>query len=342
MRHGNARVAQNGRIGQVALHARYGQFGRKELAHGVGHAEIALGILEIDGVHLVRHGARSDLARLHLLAEILHRYIRPHVARQIDQHRIDTLQGVERGGQIVVMLDLRGILRARKSERVVHERISESHPIDLGIGHVVSVESARGASELGGGGYGVQLGDLFLQTLDEYAELLAQTRRRGGLSVRMRQHRHVAPLVGHLAQLGDDSLQRGLVDIRESLFEQQRRGSVVDILRSEAEVHELAETAQTQRLQFLFQQILHSFHVVVGDALDLLHMLGIAHRELDVELAQLGERRLGHLAQLGQRQTAQSDEILYAHAIAYERILRKIFGQDRRDSVVSAVHGRNG
>ena len=58
MGNGDADVTQHGRICQVALQARNGEFRREVSEDGVGDAEIPLGILEVDGVDFVGHAAR--------------------------------------------------------------------------------------------------------------------------------------------------------------------------------------------------------------------------------------------------------------------------------------------
>jgi glutathione S-transferase len=55
------------------------------LEQGVGQAQVAFGVLEVDRVDLVRHGARTDLAGLELLLEVTQRDIAPDIARQVDQ-----------------------------------------------------------------------------------------------------------------------------------------------------------------------------------------------------------------------------------------------------------------
>ena len=56
MSHGYAYVAEDGGVGEVALQAAYRQFGCQELQNGIGHAEVAFGVLVVDGIHLVGHG----------------------------------------------------------------------------------------------------------------------------------------------------------------------------------------------------------------------------------------------------------------------------------------------
>ena len=60
----HADVAQHGRIGEVALPARDRQLLRQVAQQRVGDAQVALGVLEVDRVHLVRHRRGADLAGL--------------------------------------------------------------------------------------------------------------------------------------------------------------------------------------------------------------------------------------------------------------------------------------
>ena len=326
--HRHADVAQHGRVGQIALEARDGQLRGEVLENSVGDAEVALGVLEVDGVDLVGHGARSDLPGLDLLFEVFHRNVGPHVAREVDEDGVDALHVVEDGRQVVVVLDLRGVLRAAQPQRLVHEPVGESHPVDFGVGRAVGVEVARGAAELGRNGDVVEHEQLLFEPLDEYRKLFAQRGRRGGLPVRARQHRNLAPLLGERRQSVADLLDDGVVDARHRLPERERNGRVVDVLRREAEMHELLIGLQPEGVHFLLDDVLDGLYVVVGHRLDLLHAPGVGVREIEVERAQGGEFRAVDAGQLRQRQFAQGDEVFHfdADAVADEGLLRKIIG----------------
>ena len=62
-----------------------GSFSARCLQHGVGQAEVAFGILEVDRIDLVRHGRRADFAGLELLLEEAERDVAPDVAVEVDQ-----------------------------------------------------------------------------------------------------------------------------------------------------------------------------------------------------------------------------------------------------------------
>ena len=307
----------------------------------IGYAEIALGIFEIDGVDLVGHSAGAYLARLDPLFEILHRNIGPHVPAEVDQNGVDPLQGIEYGRQIVVVLDLGRVLRTVQSERTVDETVGEGHPVDTGIGRAVGVEVARSTAELGRHGQRVQLGDLLLQPLHVDHQLLAQPGRRGGLSVGAGQHGHVVPLGREVTQASLHLLQSRIEHLAQTLLQREGDRGVVDILRGEPEMDELLAGAQADFVHLLLEQVLDGLHVVVGDRFDLLHAAGVVRREVAVERAQLFERRRIDLRQLGQRQFAQSDEILHLHAdaVADERRLGEIVGQFFGFAAIAAVDG---
>ena len=76
----DAEISLHGRIGEVALPARDRQFLREVAEQGIGQAEIAFGIFEIDRVDLVRHRRRADFVLGDRLLEVTQRNIAPDVA----------------------------------------------------------------------------------------------------------------------------------------------------------------------------------------------------------------------------------------------------------------------
>jgi hypothetical protein len=91
-------------------------------------------------------------------------------------------------------------------------------------------------------------------------------------------------------------------------------------------VNELAVVVQAQLLQLLFEKVLDSLNIVVGNALDLLYVESILHSKVGIELAKLIVSRLGYARKLRKRKLAQSDEILdlNANTVANKCVLRKI------------------
>src|SRR5207248_3860717 len=117
----------------------------------VCNSEIAFGILEIDGIDLVRHGRGADLARLGLLPEITQRYVAPQIAVEIEEHRVGARERVELLGEAVVRLDLGGVRSELEAERL-DKSPGEALPIEVRVRGDVSVVVAHRAVHLPGEG----------------------------------------------------------------------------------------------------------------------------------------------------------------------------------------------
>ena len=187
-------IALRGGIRQVALPARHRQLLREVAQQRVGDADVALGVLEIDRVHLVRHGGGTDLARLHLLREISQRDIAPHVAVEIEQDAVGACIGIEQLGSPIVRLDLRRIGVEFQAE-VLDEAAAETFPVEVRVGHQMGVVVADRAIDLA---QHADCGDAITRAgkaMREVGHLFAKRRRRGGLAVGACEHRHggVAP-----------------------------------------------------------------------------------------------------------------------------------------------------
>ena len=340
MTHGHTYVAQNGRVGKVALQAADGQLLCQVRQDGICHAKIALGILEVDGVHLVGHSAGTNFASLHLLTEILHGDVLPEVAVQIDDDGVDALHGIEHACQAVVVGNLCGPLLTLQAQLLTDETVAECTPVILGICHIVGVVVAGGATELGGHGLCLQCCQLALQTVHKHHHLLAHTGGRCRLAVGLGKHGNVLPLLGIGTQLCYQLLYLGIVNLLQSLLDAEGHTGIVDILTGETEMDELLVGIQTANLVELFlDEILHGLYVVVSNALYVLHALGISLGEVAVNVAQ-SLCRCGKTLQLGQRQFAQSDEILnlYSYAVLNKCVLRKITGQRLGLATVTSIN----
>ena len=228
--HRHADVAYYGRVGEVALQAADGELAAEVLEEGIGHAEVALGVLEVDGVHLVGHCARTHLALLDALLEIFHRNVLPEVAVKVDDDGVYALHRVEHGGEAVVVADLRGEGLALQSELLAHKAVAEGAPVVGGVGHVVRVVVARCAAELGCQRAGFEHGELLLETVGKHLDLLAEAGGRGGLAVRLGQHGNVFPLLRVSVELRDEFLNLRHVDLGEGVFEHEGERRVVDVL----------------------------------------------------------------------------------------------------------------
>ena len=206
---------------------------------GVGDAEVTLGVLEVDGVDFVGHGAGSYLTGFHLLAEIAHGDVLPDIAIEVDDDGADASQGVKECTEVVVVGYLRSPLFALQTEVLADKVRAEFAPVHIRVRDVVCVEVAGGTAELGGYRCAHEELHLLVDAVGEDLQFLAQTGGRGRLSVGFGEHGNVLPFVGKVVKLAHQGLQLRHDDVMQCLLDAQGCGGVVDILGSESEVDEL-------------------------------------------------------------------------------------------------------
>ncbi len=140
-------VAEHGRVGEVTLQPRHGELLCQMCEQSVGHAYIAFGVLEVYGIHFVRHRRRTDLAFLDALLEVVHRDVLPYVAVKVKDNGVETTESIEQRAEVIVIRNLRGEALALYAEIVAEELGSEYLPVNAGECHPVGVEVARGSAE---------------------------------------------------------------------------------------------------------------------------------------------------------------------------------------------------
>lgn len=147
--------------------------------------------------------------------------------------------------------------------------------------------------------------------------------------MRVGQQRNLLPFFRQRGQLGRQLLEQRIVDVVRRIAQARRNRRVVDVLRRQAEVHELAVSAESQLVELPLDQILDGLYVVVGRSFDLLDFQSVGSGKVAVQIAQFLESAPIHVGQLRQRQLAKRDEILhlYQHAVADQSQFRKIVGQ---------------
>ena len=86
---------------------------------------------------------------------------------------------------------------------------------------------------------------------------------------------------------------------------------------------ELLPAGYSKSLEFLFYEIFNGLDIVVGDFLDVLHLLRVLRSHRLVELAQAGEQFItahpgafSEVGELRQRNLTKGDEIFHFHAYA--------------------------
>mmetsp|Transcript_15977 Transcript_15977/g.47439 ORF Transcript_15977/g.47439 Transcript_15977/m.47439 type:complete len:344 (-) Transcript_15977:190-1221(-) len=342
MRQGHADVPRHGGVGKVPLQPADRQLCRQVFEDRVRQAKVALGVLEINGVHLVGHGARTHFACNNFLLEILHRHIHPHIAAQIQQYRVNPLDGVESGSHVVVMFDLRRVLLPLQAQAARTEFVGEGAPIDVRKGHEMCVHVTRGTAEFARVRDLSQQLQLRLQALDEDLELLGEIRGRRWLPVGLRQHGHV-PFGQALPQGSQDALHRGHVGVLQSVLDHQRRRRVVDVLAGQGEMHPLFVLLQAELVELLLDEVLNRLDVVVRDLFSGLDGACLLDGEAVDHGPQLRGRVRGQVA-ARRHLPHERDEVLDldVHAVPDEAELREVLRQALGVLPVSAVDRPDG
>ena len=240
---GHAHIAQHGGIGQVALPAADRQFFAQMAQKRVGQAQIAFGVLKINGVNLVRHGARTHFAVAQLLLEIAQRHIAPNVARPVDQNGVGACHSVKQLGHVVVRLDLDAVglkaqAQAQGLGRLDHT-LGKGFPVKIGPGRQVRVVVAHGAVHLA---QDFDVGDFFngrLQAHHHVGNFLAHGGGAGGLAVGAAEHGHVGKSMGHVAQLEHQAVELGQQHHVARHAQLQGVAGVVDVFAGAGKVHKL-------------------------------------------------------------------------------------------------------
>ena len=260
---GGSDVAQYRRIRQVPLPARNGKLVRNVGQQRVGDAEIALGVLEIDGVDLVRHGGRARLPGDGALAEIIDGDVSPCITIEIEQHLVEAHERVEQFGDVVVRLDLRG-QRVGIEAQPADKGAAHRRPVDLWIGRNMGIEIAHGAVDLAAQD---NLRDRTArpgQPLGVHAQFLGQGGRRGRLPVGSCQHGQAAGFLGQHIDRFDDPLHV-LEQHLTPGAQHQPVGEIVDVLGGAGEMDKLdAGSEPADRRYPLLDEVLDCLDIVIG------------------------------------------------------------------------------
>ena len=110
--------------------------------------EIAFRILEINGIHLLRHGRRTNFALDDFLFQNSIADISPNVLRVTNKDRVRQFDGVKVADPVVVGQDLRGE-EIRFETKTLDKFLAEGKPVHLRGGGLQGVEVADRTRELG-------------------------------------------------------------------------------------------------------------------------------------------------------------------------------------------------
>ncbi len=174
---------------------------------GVGDAHVAFGVLEIDGVYLVRHSRGANLAGDDALVEVAHRDILPpDITVEVDYDSVYACQCIEHCREVIVVGNLGCRLLASDAESFAQEPVAEINPVDAGIGRARCAlkEIAGGATEFScDRGLGQHF-ELAREAIGEHFQFLTHCCGRCRLAMGAGKHRILAAAVG---KLGDCRMQ---------------------------------------------------------------------------------------------------------------------------------------
>ena len=132
----------------------------------------------------MRHRGGADLALLRALLEVSHRYIHPHIAVEVEKHGVPTGDSVEKLSNTVMGFNLRCETVLAKPKGLDH-LAGKLFPIDRGIRGKMRVEVSDSTIHLCRHYETVNLRRLTLKASRNDCELLADSRGRSGLAVRV-------------------------------------------------------------------------------------------------------------------------------------------------------------
>src|SRR6186713_988128 len=308
----------------------------------VGQPQVAFGILEVYGVHLVRHGRRTDLTGDRALAQVPERDVTPGIAREIDEDGVDAGERVAVLADPVVRLDLRGEFVPGQPLRL-DELAAHSRPVDAGQRRDMRVVIADGSIPLGENLDFVEARTRATQPRHHVGEFLAERRGTRGLAVGARQHCELRMLMCEVAQAFDDFFEL-TCEYGAGCTQHARVGEVVDVFRRAAEMHQFEHGGRgATRGELLAHEVLHGLHIVIDAAFDGFYgrcrvFAGFhreAHGQLFGRFSQRFLEQLGH----GFRQRQQPGGF-DAHAFADEAAFRQYGAQWVGAFAVPAVDGR--
>ena len=313
--------------------------------HGVGDAQIAFGVLEVDRVDLVRHGGRADLAGHGTLLEVTQRDVAPDVTIEVDQDGVEAADGIEQLGDVVVRLDL-GSVRVEGQPEALDEGFGVGRPVDGRIGGQVGVVVAHGTVDLAEHLDAFDLRQLTTQTRSDVGHFLAEGGRAGRLAMGARQHRLFGVLVGQRDDRFGHFTHLRQQHVVQAATQHQGMRQVVDVFTGAGEVDELGDGVEFGVAFDLFlQEVLDRLHVVVGGAFDVLDALGILDTEFTDDAIQHGVGIRGegrHFSDLGVGGQALQPAHLDDDAGTDQAEFTEVLAQGLGLGAIAAIDGRQG
>mmetsp|Transcript_2488 Transcript_2488/g.5902 ORF Transcript_2488/g.5902 Transcript_2488/m.5902 type:complete len:295 (+) Transcript_2488:1-885(+) len=280
------------------------------LIQSVCYTKVPLGVFKVNRVDLVWHGRRANLVFDHLELEVVQGNVLPHVTSKICEDGVDSLKGVEEGAHVVIVLNLRGELHPCDTQPFA-EFVGERDPVNVRVRNMMRVELTSSPTKLCCEFYLRDVLELLFKAFHKNHQLLANTCRCRSLTMRPSQHWNVSPLVCQSSERLQDLVgKRWKHDALHSVAKRHWDGCVVDILGRQREMQKLFVVLPTILVKLVLQEVLHSFHVMVGNSLLSFDNLRISQTEISEDSTQLRKIRMVKSLELRQRDFTQSDEVL--------------------------------
>src|SRR3989338_8723402 len=323
------------------------------LEERIRNTQIALGILEIDRIHFVRHCRRADLTGLRFLREPAVADVAPDILRKVDEYRVDAAQVVEKFGVGIVRFYLRCCRIQFEFDRLFliiessDELFAEVHPIHVRCARHMRTPIPGRPAAFHENGATRELFKLASYPRLEHTHLLAEGRRTRALSVRAREHRCSRLFFRHFFEMCAHVFERGYYHFLERTAEEKGVGDVVGVFRCEREMHPFGHVDKRRFGKFAFEKILNGFYVVIRRRypfvpffLYLLDDACVLESDLG-ELAQYLFLIRSEGADTDVRCFRKRDEVFAfdERARADERELAEIFRERRGRVAVSTVYG---
>jgi hypothetical protein len=150
-----------------------------------------------------------------------------------------------------------------------HEFPPEDLPPDIRVCNAVCGIGTHRTAEFPLHAKGLELINLLFQAIREDHELLANSRRRGWLTVRETEQSNAAPPSSHVPEHAERPTEGGKLNATEGTMNENAVCEVVHILAREPEVEKVCAILKpTDTLKLPSEEVLHGLYVVIRRALD--------------------------------------------------------------------------
>mmetsp|Transcript_20455 Transcript_20455/g.51814 ORF Transcript_20455/g.51814 Transcript_20455/m.51814 type:complete len:241 (-) Transcript_20455:772-1494(-) len=136
-------------VGKVTLQTRDRKLRREMREQCIRQAQIAFGVLKVNRIHLMRHGATANLSFGDTLTKVLETDVGPKILAEIEQNDVHTAHHVEESRLIIVMTHLGGVLLTVQTKLTADKVVRKLAPVLARIGGEMGVQTTGRATKLG-------------------------------------------------------------------------------------------------------------------------------------------------------------------------------------------------